>query len=63
MAVWLASHRPTGAAATLIHGDYHLDNVMLAAKAPPDVVTEGRANLAALADRIERLGAALQRLA
>src|SRR5581483_4434453 len=43
--------------------DKRFANAEFVAKAPPEVVTEGRANLKALAERIERLTAALQRLA
>jgi valyl-tRNA synthetase len=39
------------------------NNADFVAKAPPEVVTEGRANLKALSERIERLSAAQSRLA
>jgi aminoglycoside phosphotransferase (APT) family kinase protein len=37
IAAWLHANRPQGAAPTLIHGDYHLDNVMYARATPPRV--------------------------
>jgi aminoglycoside phosphotransferase (APT) family kinase protein len=37
LAAWLHERRPAGAPATLIHGDYHLDNVMYAPALPPRV--------------------------
>jgi len=38
LAGWLATHQPPGAPPTIIHGDYHLDNVMFAPSSPPRVV-------------------------
>src|SRR5204863_8116383 len=38
LAAWLASHRPPDEPPALIHGDYHLDNVMFAPALPPRVV-------------------------
>jgi aminoglycoside phosphotransferase (APT) family kinase protein len=38
LAAWLSDHRPPGEAPTIIHGDYHLDNVMYAPALPPHVV-------------------------
>src|SRR5262245_20738043 len=38
VAAWLAAHRPPGEPPTVIHGDYHLDNVMLAPVLPPRVI-------------------------
>jgi aminoglycoside phosphotransferase (APT) family kinase protein len=38
LAAWLASHRPPGEPPALIHGDYHLDNVMFAPALPPRVI-------------------------
>lgn len=37
LATWLQARRPPGCAPTLIHGDYHLDNVMYAPVLPPRV--------------------------
>jgi aminoglycoside phosphotransferase (APT) family kinase protein len=38
VAAWLTAHRPPEAPPALIHGDYHLDNVMYAPSLPPRVV-------------------------
>jgi aminoglycoside phosphotransferase (APT) family kinase protein len=38
LAAWLASHRPPAGPPTIIHGDYHLDNVMYAPTLPPRVI-------------------------
>lgn len=38
LATWLATHRPPGEPPAIIHGDYHLDNVMFARDLPPRVV-------------------------
>jgi aminoglycoside phosphotransferase (APT) family kinase protein len=38
VAAWLAAHQPPGEPPTLIHGDYHLDNVIYAAALPPRVL-------------------------
>ena len=38
LALWLATHRPPGEEPTIIHGDYHLDNVMYAPSLPPRVL-------------------------
>src|SRR5581483_6430500 len=38
LARWLATHRPPGEPPAIIHGDYHLDNVMFAPDVPPRVV-------------------------
>jgi aminoglycoside phosphotransferase (APT) family kinase protein len=35
---WLTAHRPPDAPPALIHGDYHLDNVMFAPSLPPRVI-------------------------
>jgi aminoglycoside phosphotransferase (APT) family kinase protein len=35
---WLTTHRPPDVAPALIHGDYHLDNVMFAPALPPRVI-------------------------
>jgi aminoglycoside phosphotransferase (APT) family kinase protein len=37
LAAWLHASRPADSAPTLIHGDYHLDNVMYAPVVPPRV--------------------------
>ena len=37
LAAWLATHRPPDESPTIIHGDYHLDNVMYARAVPPRV--------------------------
>lgn len=37
VASWLAAARPPDAPPTIIHGDYHLDNVIYAAEVPPRV--------------------------
>src|SRR5258706_223611 len=37
LAAWLQAHRPPGEPPTLIHGDYHLDNVIFARALPPRV--------------------------
>ena len=38
LAAWLKTHRPPGERPTIIHGDYHLDNVMFAPELPARVV-------------------------
>jgi aminoglycoside phosphotransferase (APT) family kinase protein len=38
LAAWLRDRRPAGASPTLIHGDYHLDNVMYVPSLPPRVL-------------------------
>lgn len=37
VAAWLKAHRPPGEPPTIIHGDYHLDNVIFATSRPPRV--------------------------
>jgi aminoglycoside phosphotransferase (APT) family kinase protein len=37
LATWLRAHRPPGESPTIIHGDYHLDNVIYAPDLPPRV--------------------------
>jgi aminoglycoside phosphotransferase (APT) family kinase protein len=56
LAVWLASHRLPPEPATIIHGDYHLDNVMYAPSLPPRVVAILDWETATIGDPLVDLG-------
>ena len=58
LAAWLASHRPPGEPPTIIHGDYHLDNVMLAGSLPPRVIAILDWETATIGDPLVDLGLA-----
>ena len=58
LAAWLAGHRPPGEQPTIIHGDYHLDNVMLAASLPPRVIAILDWETATIGDPLVDLGLA-----
>ena len=58
LAAWLRDHRPPGEAPTLIHGDYHLDNVMLAPAPPPRVIAILDWETATLGDPLVDVGLA-----
>jgi aminoglycoside phosphotransferase (APT) family kinase protein len=56
LAAWLASHRPPGAPPTVIHGDYHLDNVIYAPSLPPRVAAILDWETATIGDPLVDLG-------
>jgi aminoglycoside phosphotransferase (APT) family kinase protein len=56
---WLADHRPGGEAASLVHNDYKLDNVMLAADDPGRLVAVFDWDMCTLGDPLSDLGALL----
>ena len=58
LAGWLAGHRPPGEPATIIHGDYHLDNVMFAPCVPPRVIAILDWETATIGDPLVDLGLA-----
>lgn len=53
---WLHSHRPESPQATLVHGDYKLDNVMFAPGAPTRLVTILDWEMSTLGDPLADLG-------
>jgi aminoglycoside phosphotransferase (APT) family kinase protein len=53
---WLAEHRPESPAATVVHGDYRLGNVMLAPLAPARVVAIFDWEMATIGDPLADLG-------
>ena len=56
---WLADHRPAGGSASLIHNDYKLDNVMLAAEDPGRLVAVFDWDMCTIGDPLSDLGALL----
>jgi aminoglycoside phosphotransferase (APT) family kinase protein len=56
LAAWLASHRPPGELPAIIHGDYHLDNVMYAPSLPPRVLAILDWETATIGDPLVDLG-------
>jgi aminoglycoside phosphotransferase (APT) family kinase protein len=56
---WLKDHRPPTGAATLVHNDYKLDNVMLAADDPGRLVAIFDWDMCTLGDPLSDLGALL----
>ena len=53
---WLSAHVPSSQAATIVHGDYKLDNVMLSRKAPARLVTILDWEMSTLGDPLADLG-------
>ncbi len=58
LAAWLQAHRPPGEPPTLIHGDYHLDNVIFARALPPRVAAILDWETATLGDPLVDVGLA-----
>ena len=56
VAAWLAEHVPASPAATIVHGDYRLGNVMLAAAAPARVAAVFDWEMATLGDPLADVG-------
>jgi aminoglycoside phosphotransferase (APT) family kinase protein len=56
---WLAEHQPPDGPATLVHNDYKLDNVMLAAEDPGRLVAVFDWDMCTLGDPLSDLGALL----
>jgi aminoglycoside phosphotransferase (APT) family kinase protein len=56
---WLAAHRPDGGSTSLVHNDYKLDNVMLAADDPGRLVAVFDWDMCTLGDPLCDLGALL----
>jgi aminoglycoside phosphotransferase (APT) family kinase protein len=53
---WLGEHRPESGAATIVHGDYRLGNVMYAPQLPPRVVAIFDWELATIGDPLADVG-------
>ena len=56
---WLKEHRPEGSNAALVHNDYKLDNLMLAADDPSEAVAVFDWDMCTLGDPLSDLGALL----
>jgi aminoglycoside phosphotransferase (APT) family kinase protein len=56
LAVWLDANRPASGAATVVHGDYRLGNVMLAAEPPARVLGVLDWELSTIGDPLADLG-------
>jgi aminoglycoside phosphotransferase (APT) family kinase protein len=56
LAAWLGAHVPASARSTVVHGDYRLGNLMLAADAPPRVLALLDWEMATLGDPLADLG-------
>jgi aminoglycoside phosphotransferase (APT) family kinase protein len=56
---WLAGHMPFSPAATLVHNDYKLDNIMLGAECPPSVAAVLDWEMATVGDPLADVGLAL----
>jgi aminoglycoside phosphotransferase (APT) family kinase protein len=54
--VWLAEHVPESAAATIVHGDYRLGNVMFAPRAPARLIAVFDWEMATLGDPLADVG-------
>ncbi len=59
VSAWLLEHRPAEGRATLVHNDYKLDNVMLAADDPGRLVAVFDWDMCTLGDPLSDLGALL----
>ncbi len=53
---WLAAHMPESPAATIVHGDYRLGNVMFASEAPARLIAVFDWELATIGDPLADLG-------
>jgi aminoglycoside phosphotransferase (APT) family kinase protein len=53
---WLQAHIPESPAATLVHGDYRIDNLMFAPQSPPRVVAVLDWEMSTLGDPLADLG-------
>jgi aminoglycoside phosphotransferase (APT) family kinase protein len=56
LAAWLERHRPAQAETTLVHGDFKLDNVILAAEPPARILAVVDWEMAALGDPLADIG-------
>jgi aminoglycoside phosphotransferase (APT) family kinase protein len=56
LAAWLGEHKPESGPATIVHGDYRLGNVMVAAEPPADVVAIFDWELATIGDPLADVG-------
>ena len=56
VSAWLAANLPESGPATIVHGDYRLDNVMYAAELPPRIVAIFDWEMATIGDPLADLG-------